>query len=163
ANCAAMAGALDAGGAALTIDNADSLAAAVSRLLTDPRERAARAKAAARIAAASSGTLDAVLARCAPWLDPLAAIGAPMEPAAVPVVCVGNLVAGGSGKTPVVLSLAAMAADNGLAVHVVTRGYGGRLVGPVRVDPTLHDAALVGDEALLIAVRAPCWVARNRR
>ena len=48
-------------------------------------------------------------------------------------------------------------------MHVVTRGYGGRLVGPVRVDPTLHDAALVGDEALLIAARAPCWVARNRR
>ena len=84
ANCAAMAGALDAGGAALTVDNADSLAAAVSRLLTDPGERAARAKAAARIAAASSGTLDAVLARCAPWLDPLAPIGAPMEPAAEP-------------------------------------------------------------------------------
>ena len=82
--------------------------------------------------------------------------------AAVPVVCVGNLVVGGSGKTPVVLSLAALAAAHGIAVNVVTRGYGGRLSGPVRVDPGRHDAAAVGDEALLIATRAPCWVARDR-
>ncbi len=81
--------------------------------------------------------------------------------APVPVVCVGNLVAGGSGKTPVVLSLAALAASNGIAVHVVTRGYGGRLAGPLRVDPR-YDAAAVGDEPLLIAERATCWVARDR-
>jgi 3-deoxy-D-manno-octulosonic-acid transferase len=71
-NCAAMAGALDAGGAALTVGDAESLAGAVSRLLDDPAERTARAKAAARIAAASGGALDAVLDRCAPWLDALA-------------------------------------------------------------------------------------------
>ena len=82
--------------------------------------------------------------------------------APVAVICVGNLVAGGSGKTPVVLSLAGSLAAMGTAVHVVTRGYGGRLAGPVRVDPTRHDALAVGDEALLIAARAPCWVARNR-
>jgi tetraacyldisaccharide 4'-kinase len=82
--------------------------------------------------------------------------------APVPVICVGNLVAGGSGKTPVVLSLAGLGVAMGVAVHVVTRGYGGRLAGPVRVDPARHDAAGVGDEALLIAARAPCWVARNR-
>lgn len=82
--------------------------------------------------------------------------------APVPVVCVGNLVAGGSGKTPVVLSLAGMLAGQGVAVHIVTRGYRGRLAGPVRVDPARHDAAAVGDEALLIAARAPCWVARDR-
>jgi tetraacyldisaccharide 4'-kinase len=82
--------------------------------------------------------------------------------AVAPVICVGNLVAGGSGKTPVVLSLAAALDAMGVAVHVVTRGYGGRLAGPVRVDPTRHDASAVGDEALLIAGRAPCWVARNR-
>ncbi|HEX3860082.1 MAG TPA: tetraacyldisaccharide 4'-kinase [Stellaceae bacterium] len=81
--------------------------------------------------------------------------------APVPVVCVGNLVAGGSGKTPVVLSLARLAARH-MAAHVVTRGYGGRLAGPVRVDPTRHDAIAVGDEALLIAAVTPCWIARDR-
>jgi tetraacyldisaccharide 4'-kinase len=47
-------------------------------------------------------------------------------------------------------------------VHIVTRGYGGRLGGPVRVDPARHDAVAVSDEALLLAARAPCWVARDR-
>jgi tetraacyldisaccharide 4'-kinase len=47
-------------------------------------------------------------------------------------------------------------------VHIVTRGYGGRLGGPVRVDPARHDFTAVGDEALLLAERAPCWVARDR-
>jgi len=82
--------------------------------------------------------------------------------APVPVICVGNLVAGGSGKTPVVLALAASIGATGLAIQVVTRGYGGRLGGPVRVDPAEHDAEAVGDEALLIAPCAPCWVARDR-
>jgi tetraacyldisaccharide 4'-kinase len=80
----------------------------------------------------------------------------------VPVVCVGNLVAGGAGKTPVVLALAALAAARGTAVQVVTRGHGGRLAGPLLVDPARHDAAAVGDEALMIAAAAPCWVARDR-
>ena len=82
--------------------------------------------------------------------------------ASVPVICVGNLVAGGSGKTPVVLSLADLLVGKAVAVHVVTRGYGGSLAGPVRVDPEQHDAAAVGDEALLLATRAPCWAARDR-
>jgi 3-deoxy-D-manno-octulosonic-acid transferase len=72
ANCAALAGALDAAGAALTVGDSASLACAVSRLLGDPTERTARAAAAARIAAASGGALDAVLHRFAPWLDALA-------------------------------------------------------------------------------------------
>jgi tetraacyldisaccharide 4'-kinase len=78
------------------------------------------------------------------------------------VLCVGNLVAGGSGKTPVVLSLARLFMERGIAVHIVTRGYGGRLAGPVRVDPARHDANAVGDEALLLAAAAPCWVAKHR-
>jgi tetraacyldisaccharide 4'-kinase len=82
--------------------------------------------------------------------------------APVPVICVGNLVAGGAGKTPVVLALAGEIAAHGVAVHIVTRGYGGRLAGPLRVDRARHDAASVGDEALLLAAAAPSWVARNR-
>jgi len=82
--------------------------------------------------------------------------------APVAVICVGNLVAGGSGKTPVVLSLAERLAAMGVDAHVVTRGYGGRLAGPVAVDPARHDADAVGDEALLIAAQAPCWLARDR-
>jgi len=82
--------------------------------------------------------------------------------ATVPVICVGNLVAGGSGKTPVVMALAGSIGASSVALHIVTRGYGGRLGGPVRVDPARHDAAAVGDEALLIAASFPCWVARDR-
>ena len=80
----------------------------------------------------------------------------------VPVVCVGNLVAGGAGKTPVALALADWLVERGVPAHFVTRGYGGRLRGPMRVDPIRHDALAVGDEALLLALRAPCWVARAR-
>jgi tetraacyldisaccharide 4'-kinase len=82
--------------------------------------------------------------------------------APVPVVCVGNLVAGGAGKTPVALALAAWFLKRGVPVHIVTRGYSGRRRGPLRVDPDRHDAVAVGDEALLLAARAPCWVARDR-
>lgn len=89
------------------------------------------------------------------------ALSRPYRPP-IPVICVGNLVAGGAGKTPVVLALASHFTANGIAVHIVTRGYGGSLGGPLRVDPACHDAAAVGDEALLLARRAPSWVARNR-
>jgi len=85
--------------------------------------------------------------------------------AAMPVICVGNLTAGGAGKTPVVLALAAkLAARPALAdrVHAVTRGYGGELSGPTRVDPVVHDAWKVGDEPLLLACALPTWVARDR-
>lgn len=82
--------------------------------------------------------------------------------APVPVVCVGNLVAGGAGKTPVVLSLARRLAARGARPHLLSRGYGGRLTGPVAVDRPRHDADMVGDEALLLAVAAPTWIARDR-
>jgi tetraacyldisaccharide 4'-kinase len=82
--------------------------------------------------------------------------------ARVPVICVGNLVVGGAGKTPVVLALARRFAAKGRAVHLSSRGYGGRLAGPVAVDPRQHHAGDVGDEALLLAAAAPTWVARDR-
>ncbi len=89
------------------------------------------------------------------------AAGRPIDPGP-PVICVGNLTLGGSGKTPVARALARRLAGQGRAVHMLTRGYGGRLTGPVRVDPATHAAADVGDEALLLARDAPTWVARDR-
>ncbi len=78
------------------------------------------------------------------------------------MLCVGNLVAGGAGKTPVALALGQHLAAKGLAPHFLSRGYGGRQAGPLRVDAEAHDFRDVGDEALLLARCCPTWVSRDR-
>ena len=85
----------------------------------------------------------------------------PFRPDA-PVLCVGNLTAGGSGKTPIAMTLARMLMARRHKVVLLTRGYRGRLHGPIAVDPHKHSAADVGDEALLLASVAPTVVARDR-
>jgi tetraacyldisaccharide 4'-kinase len=86
----------------------------------------------------------------------------PSAVASMPVICVGNFVVGGAGKTPTALAIARIAIGLGLRPGFLTRGYGGSAREPLRVDRTLHDAARVGDEALLLAEIGPVVVSPDR-
>jgi tetraacyldisaccharide 4'-kinase len=82
--------------------------------------------------------------------------------AGIPVLCVGNYHVGGAGKTPTVLALAKLLRELGETPVVLSRGYGGELRGPVRVDPGRHAASDVGDEPLMLAGALPVVVSRKR-
>lgn len=82
--------------------------------------------------------------------------------ASIPVICIGNLVAGGAGKTPVALHVAKRLQDLGRHPHFLSRGYGGSEPGPLRVDGSFHASHQVGDEPLLLARQAPAWISRDR-
>jgi tetraacyldisaccharide 4'-kinase len=82
--------------------------------------------------------------------------------ASAPVISVGNLTAGGTGKTPVAASIAERLADQGRNPAILLRGYGGSLAGPIKVHSHMHTVDDVGDEALLHARKTPTWVARKR-
>ena len=86
----------------------------------------------------------------------------PGADAGVPVICVGNYHTGGAGKTPTVLALVAMLRELGETPFVLSRGYGGSLSAPMRVDVARHTAAEVGDEPLMMAAHAPVVIARDR-
>src|SRR3954452_14272747 len=82
--------------------------------------------------------------------------------AGIPVLCVGNYHVGGAGKTPTVLALAKLLRELGETPVVLSRGHGGKLRGPVKVEPSRHGAADVGDEPLMMSRDVPVVIARDR-
>ena len=79
----------------------------------------------------------------------------------LPVICIGNLTAGGGGKTPTALAVAALLGEFGARAYFLTRGYGGTSEGPLLVRKE-HSASEVGDEPLLLAEAAPTIVSADR-
>jgi tetraacyldisaccharide 4'-kinase len=81
----------------------------------------------------------------------------------IPVICIGNVTIGGAGKTPTALVIAKILQDMGMKVCFLSRGYGGKLDGPIIVDRTIHTAMDTGDEPLLLSRNATTIIAKNRK
>ncbi len=82
--------------------------------------------------------------------------------ARIPVICIGNFIAGGAGKTPTAIALSRVAAAKGLTPGFLSRGYGGTVTGAHRVDRHADTARMVGDEALLLAAHGTTVVSADR-
>ncbi|MEM9355420.1 MAG: tetraacyldisaccharide 4'-kinase [Pseudomonadota bacterium] len=80
----------------------------------------------------------------------------------IPVICIGNFTAGGTGKTPMSIWLANNLKDLGLQPAFLSRGYGGSIKGPHLVQPHIDRATQVGDEPLLLSATAPVVISRDR-
>ena len=80
----------------------------------------------------------------------------------IPVICSGNLVVGGAGKTPTAMFISNLLGKT-RKVAILTTGYRGTLPGPIKVNPRTHTFREVGDEALLLAEIATTWVAKDRK
>lgn len=85
----------------------------------------------------------------------------PVDPG-VPVISIGNLTVGGSGKTPVAREVLRLLRASEVDAQALSRGYGGSLEDPTQVDLSVHTAAEVGDEPLMLALDSPAWIARDR-
>ena len=88
------------------------------------------------------------------WIKP--------EQAALPVICVGNISVGGTGKTPFTAYLCQLLRLQGISTCILMRGYGGRQRGPIIADPALHSAADIGDEALMLSQNELVCISRDR-
>lgn len=95
------------------------------------------------------------------WLTARRVAQPPSYTPGIPVICIGNINAGGTGKTPTTIALAQMLTEMGQRPHIVSRGFGGALDGPHYVGPR-DTADQVGDEPLLLAAFAPTWIAKDR-
>ena len=80
----------------------------------------------------------------------------------VPVICVGNVTIGGTGKSPLVAALRDWFVAKGIRAASLSRGYKGKLKGPLKVDPEKHTAADVGDEPLMLAMKGESWIGADR-